>query len=164
MNNTIHRSIGTTPSRVLFGVDQRGQIVDLLTEHFEEASVNDLERDLDALRKGASDNIARSQAYSQKWFEENCRPAKEYSEGDFVVIRNVDTSVGQNKKFVPRFRGPYVVKKKLKNDRYALEDVENCQITQMPYHGIVEARHMRLWKTPVDALNSLSNTNLNPSS
>lgn len=116
------------------------------------------------MRDSAAENIAKSQAYSQKWYEENCKPAKEYKEGDFVVIRNVDTSVGQNKKFLPRFRGPYVVKKKLPNDRYALQDIENCQITQIPYHGIVEARHMKLWKISTDPLYSQSNTNNNPNS
>lgn len=77
------------------------------------------------------------------------------------MITNVDTSVGQNKKFLPHFRGPYVVEKKLANDRYALRDIENCQVTQMPYHGIVEARHMKLWRMSIDSSYSLSDTDSN---
>lgn len=35
-NNTTNRSIGDTPSRVLFGVNQRGEVVDKLSEYLEE--------------------------------------------------------------------------------------------------------------------------------
>lgn len=151
LNNTIHKSIGTTPSRLLFGVDQRGPTVDILAEHLSEADVDGLERDLEVFRARASECIERSQTYSQKWFDEHCKPAKEYKEGDYVVVRHVDTSVGSNKKLLPRFRGPYVVKKKLDHDRYVVQDVDNCQITQIPYNGIIEARHMRLWKLPLNS-------------
>lgn len=68
-----------------------------------------------------------------------------FSEGDFVVIKNVDTTIGKNKKFIPKFKGPYVVQKVLPNDRYVIRDIENCQLTQLPYDGIIESSHMLLW-------------------
>lgn len=42
--------------------------------------------------------------------------------------------------------------KVLPNDRYVIKDIENCQITQLPYDGIIEARHMRKWVGPGDNL------------
>lgn len=60
-----------------------------------------------------------------------------------MLIRNVDTTIGTNKKFIPKFRGPYRIHKALPNDRYVVRDIENCQITQIPYDGIIEASRIR---------------------
>lgn len=145
LNNTLQKSVGTTPSQLLFGVQQKGPDVDYLTEYLDDIDVNEVDRDLVRLREIASANIVKSQQYSQQWFEEHCKPAKSYQKGEFVVMRNVDTSVG-NKKLIPKFRGPYEIHKVLPNDRYVVRDIEDCQITQLPYDGIVEAKYLRLWK------------------
>lgn len=33
----------------------------------------------------------------------------------------------------------------LPNDRYVIRDIENNQVTQKPYDGIIESSHMRRW-------------------
>lgn len=144
INNSINQSTNSVPSKLLFGVEQKGPNVDFLTEFLE--SANDPVPDLESLRSAAANYIARSQEYSQKWFEQNCKPAKLYEHGDFVVIRNVDTSAGSNKKFIPKFRGPYVIDKVLRKHRYVVRDIDNYQLTQIPYSGVVEAKNMKLWK------------------
>lgn len=68
-----------------------------------------------------------------------------YSEGEFVVIRNVDNTVGTNKKLIPKFKGPYRIHKVLPNDRYVIRDIENGQISQLPYDGIIEAARLKRW-------------------
>lgn len=146
INNTLQKSVGMSPSQLLFGTNQKGPNVDYLTEYLDDLDINSPVRNLKSMREIASANIRKSQSYSQNWTEEHCTPAKIYSVGDFVVIRNVDTSVG-NKKLIPKFRGPYIVHKTLVNDRYVIRDIENCPITQLPYDSIVEARHLRLWKS-----------------
>lgn len=146
LNNTMHKSVSTTPSQLLFGVQQKGPDVDYLTEYLEDLDINDVDRDLTQLRNSASQSISKSQQYNQQWVEEHCRPAKSYSKGDYVVIRHVDTSVG-NKKLVQKFRGPYEIHKILPNDRYVVRDVEDCQLTQLPYNGVIEAKHLKLWKS-----------------
>lgn len=60
-------------------------------------------------------------------------------------MTNVDVTVGTNKKLIPRFRGPYVVYKVLDNDRYAIKDIPNCQLTQKPYDNVLEAARLRAW-------------------
>lgn len=59
---------------------------------------------------------------------------------------------GTNKKFVPKFRGPYLIHKTLPNDRYVIRDIENCQITQIPYDGIIEASRIRKYVGTQDTL------------
>lgn len=145
INNTLHQSIGSTPSKLLFGVSQRGPIVDHLAEFLQENNPS-LPVHGHNLRPRAVKYIERSQEYSQKWFAEHCRPAKIYAVGDFVVIKNTETTIGTNKKFIPKFRGPYIVHKTLGNDRYVIRDIDNFQVTQIPYDGVIEARHMKLWR------------------
>lgn len=104
-------------------------------------------RGIEEIRTSAKDNIRKSQEYNERRALANSKFLKTFEEGDFVVIRNVDTSIGVNKKLLPKYKGPYVVRKVLPNDRYVIGDIENCQITQIPYDGVIEAANIRLWRS-----------------
>lgn len=148
INNTTHSTTRQTPSMMLFGVEQRGEAVERLTEYLTEKNVEEGERELGEIREQAAVAINVSQKYASKRATERNRPPKTYEVGDYVMIRNVDTTVGANKKFIPQYRGPYVIHKVLGHDRYVVRDVENCQLTQRPYDGIVEANKIRMWLLP----------------
>lgn len=150
VNNTVHVGTRDTPSRLLFGVEQRGVIIDKMTEYLNEKNSNPDSRDLNQIRELAAAAIVRSQQTNEKYMEKHNRPAKTFDLGDFIVVRNVDTVIGTNKKFVPKYKGPYVIHKVLPNDRYVVRDIENCQLTQIPYDGIIEATRMKEWKGAVD--------------
>lgn len=139
----------------MFGVVQRGPIVDPLAEHLEDKEDTTSNRCLKTMRDAAARNISDSQARNERLFEGRSKSTRVYSVGDFVVMRNVDTSVGSNKKLIPKFRGPYSVHKVLPHDRYVLRDIENGQLTQLPYDGVVEAARLRLWKDEREKLIAL---------
>lgn len=145
LNNTVSRSIQTTPSKLLFGIDQKGIIVDRLTEFLEDKNVNQVQRNLDVIREHAYSSIKKSQDANLRQFDEHHIPAKTYEVGEYVVIKNTDTTIGKNKKLIPKFKGPYVVHKVLPNDRYVIRDIEDCPITQLPYDGVIEACNIRKW-------------------
>lgn len=123
MNNTNHSTTKYSPSKLLFGVEQRGEAVDELTEHLEREYANQERVDLRKIRSEASSAILKSQAYNMRYFNEHHVPAKQFDVGEYVVIKNVDTSVGVNKKLIPKYRGPYVIKEKLERDRYVDVDM-----------------------------------------
>ena len=143
LNNSIHASTRQTPCKLLFGVDQRGREIDILTEYLDEKFSSSEPCDINNLRSEASENILKSQNRNLELNNRKHKPHIQFEEGDFVMIRNIDTTVGSNKKFVPKFRGPYKVHKVLPNDRYVIRDIESCQITQLPYDGIIEASRIR---------------------
>lgn len=149
LNNSIYSTTKHAPSDLLFGVHQRGEVVDELTEYLEDKLERD--RNLQSIRNDATDAILRSQKYATDRALLRNRPAKKYEVGDYVVILNVYTKKGTNKKFVPKYRGPYVVHKILGHDRYVIRYVDNCQLTQLPYDGVVEANRIRKWLSPLDA-------------
>ena len=64
INNTIHSSTRFSPSMLLFGVNQRGPSVDILTEYLEDK--NKALSDLETIRAEASFNILKSQQNNEK--------------------------------------------------------------------------------------------------
>lgn len=70
---------------------------------------------------------------------------RKYKEGEFVLILNTDVTPGVNKKLIPKYRGPYVIKKVLLNDRYLVSDIDGFQLTQIPYEGVIESARLKPW-------------------
>ena len=153
LNNSVHSTTRQTPCMLLFGVNQREREIDRLTEFLEQKQSDSACRDLDSLRGTAAIHIQDSQEKNLSYFQKHHKPAVNYSVDDFIMVRNVDTAVGTNKKFVPKFKGPYRIHKVLPNDQYVNRDIENAQI---PYDGIVEACRLKRWADWRECDNDLS--------
>lgn len=117
-----------------------------MTEFLQEKFAKEISQKFDIKRTNAANAIQKSQENNSKYFIDKNRPPKTFSEGEFIVLRHIDTTAGTNKKFNEKYRGPYVIHKVLQNDRYVIREIENCQITQLPYDGVVEACKIRKWK------------------
>ena len=61
------------------------------------------------------------------------------------MIVNNDFSAGTNKKLIPKYRGPYIIKAILDNDRYVVGDIEGFQVTQIPFEGVMAPSRMKPW-------------------
>lgn len=94
------------------------------------------------MRARATERIKKMSDYNEKYVNEKRKKAKEYTEGDLVVVKNFETG----SKLAPAYRGPYRVVRKLRNDRYVIVDVEECQISQRPYQETWEANNMKPWR------------------
>lgn len=140
-NNTVSRTTNNTPSRLLFGIDQVGEINDCIRLMLEDNS--EKVRDLEQIRESATQHIAKAQKCNEINYNKKRKEASVYSTGDYVMIKNVDTTAGVNKKFIPKFKGPYVVKKVLDCDRYVIEDIDGFQVTRLPYNGVVAPDNMK---------------------
>lgn len=143
INNTINRSTGFSPSMLLFGINQRGHIYDNVRDFLE--SQDDGERDLSLVRAEAAENICKSQEYNKQLYDKKHREPRKYEVGDYVMVVNTDVSAGSNKKLIPKYRGPYVVKSVLDKDRYVITDIDGFQVTQIPFEGIMACSRMKPW-------------------
>lgn len=141
INNTIHSTTCQMPSVLLFGVSQTE--VDELTEYLEDRVASSI--DIATARSDAGKLIELSQKRNEIQYAHRSVDPCRFHEGDFVVIRNVDTTVGRNKKLIPKYKGPYKIHRVLPNDRYVVRDIDTCQITQIPYNGVLEAARLKLW-------------------
>lgn len=147
INNTHNRSIKNTTSMLLFGMNQHGE-----TRHYlrkvletEEFVSENNDRDLDKMRQSAYDNNREAQVKNKLNVDNKRRIAKKYFVGDYIMIKNVDTTPGVCKKHIPKFKGPYEIKTVLPNDRYVIQDIQGFQITQIPFNSVFEARNMKPW-------------------
>lgn len=76
------------------------------------------------MRTEAANRIIKSQEVNKIQYDAKHKVATIYKENDYVIITNTDVTVGCNKKLIPKFRGPYVIKKVLDRDRYVVSDIE----------------------------------------
>lgn len=143
INNSKNRSINNSPSMLLFGVNQRGPIVDSIRDSL--LQLDQTERDLLTLRENAAISIDKSQESNKAAYDASHKTPHHYKENDLVMVSNYDCTPGVNKKLLPKYRGPYRVSVVLPNDRYILTDVENWQVTQRPYKGTHAPAQMRPW-------------------
>lgn len=106
LNNTISKTIGETPSKVLFGVNQRGKNIDAIKKYFEK-NVNQTNRKLDTIREKVTDKILKSQNYNKKYYDKKRKEHYKYKTGDYVMLKNFDSdiTIGASEKLISRFKG-----------------------------------------------------------
>lgn len=145
LNNSVHKSTGETPSVLLFGVQQRGKVHDPLAEYVVE-EINKNERCLNELREKASENIIKQQVKTKNQSDKKRKIALTYDVGDYIMLKNFDSTTGISPKLKPCFKGPYQVTKVSPNNRYIIANIPGCQVTQKRYEGVWEPANMRLWR------------------
>ena len=83
-----------------------------------------------------------------------------YCTGDCLMLTKFDVTPGINKKFIPKYKGPYVIKKILPNDRYLVTDIDGFQVNRLPYEGVASSEHMRQWSIDSTENKIVNNDNL----
>jgi len=92
LNNTTSKITDETPSKLLFGINQRGKNIDAIKEYLEE-NVNVKDRKLDVIRKKATDKIQKFQNYNENYYDKKRKTPHKYEIGDYVMLRNFDTTI-----------------------------------------------------------------------
>lgn len=151
LNNTVNRSTGFSPSVLLFGLNQKGELCDRVRD-FLESSLENTRCNLEDLRAEASETLKKNQVNNKVYYDNRHKKPRTYQEGDYVMIKNVVTTPGINKKLLAKYRGPYKVKKVLSNDRYVIGDIEGLQLTRLPYKGISSPSNMRPYQVELPQL------------
>lgn len=142
-NNTCSKTTKVTPSMLLYGVNQKREVKDNIIEFLNQNVELDFDSlNLEQVRKIASENI-ESQKYNEEYYNKSRKESTKYEKGDIVVVKNVDTTPGVNKKLIPKYRGPYMVIESLSNDRYLIRDIDGFQITNKPFEGVFDVTRMK---------------------
>ncbi|EZA49031.1 hypothetical protein X777_12839 [Ooceraea biroi] len=144
INNTVCRSTNSTPSKLLFGIIQNGKCCDKIRKVLETVSSEEI--DFQTIRQQASDVIKTLQDENIEAYNKKRKSPSHYKEGDYVMIRNIDNTPGINKKLIPNYKGPYVLKTVLDHDRCIVSDIDGFQLSQIPYTGTISVDQMRLFE------------------
>lgn len=142
LNNTLNKGIGKTPTEVLFGK----RTINLAEGHLYDLTENNTHVDdglLNKIREEVSQTIEINQEKMEKRFNEKRRVAKEYKEGDLVLVQKQLNNQGESNKLLPRYSGPFRVTKVLGSDRYEVSSIEGH--SKRKYRNIYAADKMKPW-------------------
>ncbi|KMQ89733.1 hypothetical protein RF55_10607 [Lasius niger] len=111
----------------------------------------DVQKIRDDSRAIALESSLRIKDYNKSYYDEKHKKPSQYKEGDYVLIRAV-IKPGEDKKLKPQYKGPYIVAKVLKKNRYVIKDIPGFNIASKPYDSILSPDRMKLWVKPVDSI------------
>lgn len=133
INSTINSTTGKSPYEVFFGYRPRG-----INDAFLASEViNDERRDLKKLRDGVADMIQERQSSQKEYYDKRHAAVTSYSVGQHVLVQAVkDSNEGNSKKLEPRYKGPFLNKKVLDNDRYVISELPGSKRSRVAYTGI----------------------------
>lgn len=147
INNTLNKSINSTPSTVLLGYDQRDRCdndLRALIDNLSEQEVN-CETERSEARDSAQLVNRKLQEYNKRQYDKRHKRNTLYKKGDLVLIKIMQHKPGTNAKLIPKFKGPYQVKKVLKKNRYVITNIPGCSLTQKALNTILSSDKLKLW-------------------
>lgn len=140
INSSYSRSIGMTPFELLIGRNMRLKDDLKLRELLKEATIETFHQERSRLRRKAKENILKIQEENRKTYNRKRKKSFKYRVGDVVAIQR--TQLGPGLKVRPKFLGPYRINTELRNDRYIVEKLGECE---GPNRTSTSVDHMKLW-------------------
>lgn len=151
MNNTVHSTIKSSPSKLMLGYDQRDHTDAALAECVKMlAGIDDeLETERQTKRESAQLTNTKLKLYNQKYYNSKHKSPTLYQVGQYVLIKELQAKPGESRKLKPNYKGPYVITKVLKNKRYVVQDIPGFNVTARAYNSILSADKLKPWVKPV---------------
>ncbi|KYN09766.1 hypothetical protein ALC57_18112 [Trachymyrmex cornetzi] len=150
--NFFGQNFKSTTSKLLLGYDQRNhtdsKFVDILTAlpktdlHFE--------TERDASRQLALETTNQLKEYNKIYYDRKHKPPTKYKLRDYVGIRDMTPRIGENKKFKPKYKGPYMISKILDKNRYVVTDIPGFNLSPKPYNSILSPDKLKYWIPQVE--------------
>lgn len=147
MNNTYHSSVKASPAKLMLGFEQRNHTDSVFanrTKRLADVDV-DLVSEREKNRDQALDATALVRNYNKMYKDRRTKKPTQYSEGDYILIRDTVVKPGENAKLKPKYKGPYRITKNLGCDHYVIKDIEGFNHTSRPFDSILPANRIKPW-------------------
>lgn len=141
MNSHISCSTKKSPFEIMFGLKMKTKLSDRLLELLEIEMLEEFDKEREALRQTAKEQIQKAQDLYKKNYDKKRKGDVIYKEGDLVAVKRTQFVAG--KKLASTFLGPYEVTKAKRNDRY---EVRKAAQGEGPNKTHTSADNMKLWK------------------
>lgn len=112
-------------SKLLFGYDQRNHADSLLTSHFFKIAKVELDfvKERDDARDIAVETTNKIKEYNKLYYDKRHSKPSVYKLGDFILIKDSFLKPSEDSKLKPKYKGPYMITKVLKKNRYVVQDI-----------------------------------------
>lgn len=144
VNNMPNSTTNLTPSVLVLSYKPRDvhQNAIILTLQDEEDNVLE---NTSELRQQATRAIEKRQRLQKRYFDERRRKPINYEVGDMVLVERDLTAMGHSRKLEAKFKGPYLVKAVLGNERYELEDIPGLHGSSRARTTVYAADRIKRW-------------------
>lgn len=142
LNSSINTVTGKSPYELQFGFVPRGNNDAFLSA---EAAEFQYDIDIQKTRSEVKKKLDVAQAKQKVTFDAR-RKIVSYVVGDQVLVQRMRISHdGTSRKLVPKYDGPYVITKLLKNDRYLIESYHVPHVLINPIQGYALVKTEEVW-------------------
>lgn len=151
INNTFHSSLKASPSKLLLGYEQRNHADSSLVNCLKKISKTDLNFDnvRQTSRSIALEAVDKIKNYNKIYYDKRHSKPTRYKIGDYVLIRDTLLKSGENRKFKPKYKGPYLIAKVLNKNRYVVTDIPGFNLSSRPYNSILSSDRIKPFIKPV---------------
>lgn len=140
LNGTFHRSIASTPFKLMFGIEMRQRLQVNLVEELENSFIEQFQAKRLDDRRDAKQQILKIQDGNRRTFNKR---RKTHEVGELVAIKR--TQFVNGNKLAEQFFGPYKVVAKRAGDRYDVKKVGNHS---GPKITSTSAEYIKKWFLP----------------
>lgn len=149
INNTYHSVTKSTPSKLMFGFEQRSHADFPFARFVKDLAQidSDLEKERENVRSAAetaTDAIKRN-AYNKEYHDTRLKSPTKYRESDYVLVRDTQHKPGESAKFKAKYKEPYQITKSLGNNRYVVQDIPGFNLTARAYDTILSSDRIKPW-------------------
>ncbi|KAH8251984.1 hypothetical protein KR026_009035, partial [Drosophila bipectinata] len=131
---------------LLFGYEPRDILKNTLTSVIQSPVQNPMtDVEMEKLRADAATRVNNQRAAAKRRYDAKHAKPTPYKLGDIVLAENEPSSTGTSRKLEPRYKGPFIVNKVLRNDRYLVEDIPHAQRKQRHYKSVYASDKMKRW-------------------
>jgi len=147
INNTYHSVVKSSSSKLMFGFDLKNH----KDYHFAQFTrdLTEIDNDLENRRFAARDTAAVAtdlvRSYNKVYSDSHSRKPTIYKKGDYVLIRDSRSLVGESSKLKPKYKGPYMIEKCLGNNRYVVTDIPDFNVTSRPLNTVLSSDRIKPW-------------------
>ncbi|CAD7087617.1 unnamed protein product [Hermetia illucens] len=146
LNSQKHSTTGFTPNRIVFDFELRDVIANRMIQALNNENDTDTETTLTSIeiRQKAAERIMNEKTRWKLRFDAKHKSPTTYEEGDLVVVENVPTATGESHKLEPKYKGPYIISKVLRHDRYVIEDLADIR-GRRRYSSVYTSDKLKPW-------------------
>lgn len=125
LNNSVHRITKCKPFEVMFKYKAEGLINDPLAKEIEKLNNKmGIKTDSDPIK-----DLEKHRNKEQAKIAARLKTPEKFKSEDLVLVRWDSPSTGNSRKLEPKYKGPYVVSKVLRYDRYVVTDILGEQVS-----------------------------------